>query len=213
MRLTSIVIRVVRIALPVSIGYGLGRSLPGGAAWAAASSLAVGLPVLGALLLRFSQPGTVTWRNYAGGWLMPFGYALGGGKLPRIVVACAILWFGLAAAGLLAARSSPTVGAPGAEPTPTVMIALVGGWIVDGLVFVYLLGVLSKLRVSSQSGRSLLKVMFVVAALLIGSLVLHWCGASGLAALVAGGPPLAVAAMYGGWLLVVLTMGKNARWN
>src|SRR5262245_59894565 len=178
MHLTSILIRVVRIALPVSIGYGLGRALPGGAAWAAAAGLAVGLPVLGALLLRFTQPDVVTWRNYIGGWLMPFGYALGGGKLPRIVVVCAILWFGLAAAGLLAARSGPTVGAPGAEPTPTVMLALVGGWIVDGLVFVYLLGFLSKLRVSSQSGRNLLKITFVVAALLIGSLVLHWRGDS-----------------------------------
>lgn len=214
----SIFLRSLRYSVPAAIGWLLGRQFAPGMALALCAALAVLVPTAGALLLRTLKVGQVDWRNYLSGWLLPFGYTLGRGKLLGIALACIPIWFGVAASGVMLAQ--PAVAAPTTAPqataaTPTwAWPALIAGWVVLGTAFVHLLGVLTKnFTVSSSSGRHLLKVMAVALGLIAVSAALHAYGYTGTAALVACGPPLAIGTLFGLWVLVLVTFGRNARWN
>lgn len=216
----SLFLRALRFSLPLAIGWLLGRaySMPMAAGFAGA--LAVVLPTAGALLLRTLQVGRMDWRNYAAGWLMPFGYALGRGKLVPMAAWCVVIWFALAACGVLLAQ--PAIAAPPAPADPTGATvapswpwpALVAGWLVLGTAFLHLFTTLRKnFSPGSRQGRSLLKVMAVVVGLVAASVALHVCGFTGTAALVALGPPGALGTLFGLWFLLLITFGRNARWN
>lgn len=208
------------IAVPLATGYWLLEVLSPWLAVAAAAAIALGTCGLGALLLRSTALGTITWRNHVGGWLLPWGYTLGRGKLPGITAACATIWTLLATCSILARASSaapaatlPTTAA--AAPTATTMPwLLVLAWVVDGAALLYLLQtLLTKFGPGSRAGASLWRFVAAITALLVGSVLLHVFGHTGLATLVAGGPPLLVGGFYGLWILAMLTLGRNARWN
>ncbi|MBL8738657.1 MAG: hypothetical protein JNL12_19670 [Planctomycetes bacterium] len=211
--------RVLPVAVVVALATGLARLMPLLAAWASTTAIGAAFAGTGALLLRSAQVGTVTWRNRVAGFLLPWGYVLGRGKLPGIVLACTAIWSALAAAVLLSlaepAPVAPTVPAPAApvanaSSVPWLLLA----WIVTGVCLCYLLGLLTKhFEPRSQATRTVLKLVLVLVLMIAGSVVLHLTGNSGLALLVAGGPPLLIGGGYGLFLVFILLMGRNARWN
>ena len=211
-------LRALRFSLPLAVGWLLGRTYGMPMALGCSGALAVALPTAGALLLRTVPVSKMDWRNHLAGWLMPFGYVLGRGKLGAIAAWCAVIWFALAACGVL--LTQPTIAAPQAPAVAAAAgpswswPALVAGWLVLGTAFVHLLTTLRKnFSPGSQSGRSLVKIMAVIVGLAGASVALHVSGFTGTAALVALGPPAAVGTLFGLWVLMLLTLGRNARWN
>jgi hypothetical protein len=211
------------LALPVAVGRLLLEVLSPWPAFGAAAALGALTSSLGAVLLATTSVNQITWRNYLGGYLMPWGYQLGRGKLPRIAVISAVVWTALAASTILAASAPttatlPTGALPTATPGPVIIPStpwlLVLAWIVDGGALLYVLSTLSKhFAGSSSGGRSLRKVSACLCLLLTASILLHLGGHSHWATVVAGGPPLVVGGGYGVWVLVILTIGRHARWN
>lgn len=211
--------RLLPAAVVVAIATGLARVLPLLAAWATTTAIGGALAVTGALLLRSAQVGQIGWRNRVAGLLLPWGYVLGRGKLPGIVISCTAIWSALAAAVLLS-FVDPGVAAP-AVPAPAPAAAggasgpwLLLAWIVDGACLCYLLGMLTKyFAPHAQVTRTQLKLVLVLVVMIAGSVVLHLAGHAGLALLVGGGPVLLIGGGYGLFLGVILLFGRNVRWN
>lgn len=208
------------IAVPLATGYWLLEVLSAWLALAAAAGIAVGTCGLGALLLRSTGLGTITWRNHLGGWLLPWGYTLGRGQLRGITAVSATIWTLLATSTIVARATSaaPVTTLPGTAAataaTTTMPWLLVIAWVVDGAALLYLLKtVLTAFGPGTRASLSLWRFIAAIIALLVGSLMLHLFGHTGLATLVAGGPPLLVGGFYGLWILAMLTLGRNARWN
>ena len=87
-------------------------------------------------------------------------------------------------------------------------------WIIDGSALLYLVSTLVKnFELRSRQAVSMFKVMGFVTAILLSSTVLWVLGHPYLALLVAGGPPVALASVFGLLMLIMLTAGKNVRWN
>lgn len=214
----SLFLRILRHTLPAAIGWFLGRELGVGAALAICAALAIVLPTTGALLLNSLKVGQVDWRNYAAGWLMPFGYSLGRGKLVGMVIACAAIWFAISVAGVLLSQpglltpTAPAATTP-AAPSGWAWPTLIAGWVVLGAIFVHMLGTLHKnFSGSSSGGRELRKLLGFVVVLVAVSALLHVFGSTRLAALVAIGPPAAVGGLMGLWVLMILII-RPKRWN
>lgn len=211
--------RLLPAAVVVAIATGLARVMPLLAAWASTTAIGGALAGTGALLLRSARVGQITWRNRVAGLLLPWGYVLGRGKLPGIVLACTAIWSALAGAVLLN-LAEPAAVVP-AVPTPAAPVAnaangpwLLLAWIVTGVCLCYLLGLLTKhFEPRSQATRTVLKLVLVLVVMIVGSVVLHLTGNSGLALLVAGGPTLLVGGGYGLFLVAILLLGRNVRWN
>ena len=71
-------------------------------------------------------------------------------------------------------------------------------------------------KISSSSGKSLLKIMALLIAVTVGSIVLHFSGYTRSAALVAGGPLFLVGLFFGvfiGIIAIAGLSGKPIRWN
>lgn len=218
--LVAYTIRALQLALPVAAGYLFARELGLAGAALASLALAAALPALGALALASVRTAEITWKNYVGGYLMPWGYALGHGKLVGIALVSGCCWLFLFAIGIaaesLAAPTTPSAPAPveSAAAPAFARWLLVGGWLVDGMALLYLVGTLRKnFTPSSSGGRSLLKVIAFVTGLIVVSAVLASLGHMGTAALVAAGPALALGAFYALWIGMILTFGRNTRWN
>lgn len=211
------------IAVPLATGYWLLEVLSPWLAVVAAAAIAVGTCGLGALLLRSTVTGSITWRNHLAGWLLPWGYFLGRGQLPGITAACSTIWTLLATSSIVARATSaaPTAALPAtaaataATPAePTMPWLLVVAWVVNGAAMLYLLKtVLTAFGPGTRAGMSLWRFIAVLAALIAGSVVLQLSGNTGLATLVAGGPPLLVGGFFGLWMLAMIVFGRNARWN
>jgi hypothetical protein len=210
-------IRAFQVALPLVGGYFLSRTLPLGLAMLGALAISALLPALGALLLTTLRTQEVGWKNYAAGWLLPWGYTLGRGKLLGIALACGTCWLFLFAVGIAAER----LATPGADSTEISAEApalarwfLVGGWLVNGIALLYLFGTLRKnFTLRSSEGRSLMKVIAFVLGLIGGSIALAFLGFPRAAAAVSAGPALLLGAFYAVWIGFLLTLGRNARWN
>lgn len=213
--------RLLPAAVVVAIATGLARVLPLLGAWATTTAIGGALAVTGALVLRSARVGQITWRNRVAGLLLPWGYVLGRGKLPGIVLACTAIWSALAAAVLLSLAGTAVVPNAGAAPTPVAPANggssspwLLLAWIVDGACLLYLLGMLTKyFAPHAQVTRSQLKLVLVLVVMIVGSIVLHLAGYAGPALLVAGGPVALVGGAYGLFLGVILLFGRNVRWN
>lgn len=208
-------ILVAKIALPPVLGFVLARALELPFALLAALALAFLLPTLGAWLLTTLRSGEITWKNHAAGWLLPWGYTLGRGKLPSIAVICGICWLFLFGLGITAAHLAEAPSSVPSSDTPTLARwLLVGGWLVDGIALLYCLGTLRKnFTFASQGGRTLLKLIACVAGLIVASALAASLGHLRTAALIAAGPALALGAFYALWIGVLLTFGRNTRWN
>ncbi len=207
------------IALPVAIGRLLLDSMSPWAAVGVAAAIAVASSALGALLLKTATVGRITWRNYVGGWLLPWGYMLGRGRLAGIAAVSAAVWTLLAASAILATASATGAAPPG--PVATVPAAaattpwlLVLAWIVNGGALLYVVSLLSKnYSPTSSAARPLRRAIGVLTVLLVASIVMHACGYTTLATWVAGGPLLVLGTFYGLWIALLLILGRNARWN
>jgi hypothetical protein len=209
--------RVLCVVLPMLVGWALVQRLQVGMALLTAALIGATLSITGALLLRGSAVGKVTWRNYTAGWLLPWGYTLGRGQLKGIALVSGSLWTLLAAGAIYVSTTATAADSSAAPGAPAASISawwLLLAWVVDGGCLLYLLGqsLKNSLR-GSSAGIRLRKLLLALVAMLVGSLVLQLFGYTGLAVLVAGGPPLVLGGTYGLFLLMLLCLGRNAHWN
>ena len=188
---------ILRLALPVGLALVLARQLGPVTAALVVAGLGAVAAALGAFLLKTSRVGEVTWRNVAASWLMPWAFAFGARSLPTLAATSAVM---VAAAGCLGAFGH-------AAPL------LVGALALDAAALLYLARGYRLQSPGSSARASVLKTMVAVAGLGAAGVTLHALGRPTLAALVAGGPLSAIGAFYGLWILVLLTFGRNARWN
>lgn len=177
--------------------------------WAVVSFVAC---VVGAVLLRTSEVGRVTWKNHAASYLIPWGVRVSRGKLWPIPVVSWAVWMTIGG-GVFAL--TPGLGSDGLTSGEVVLRVLLGlSWAVAGYAFGYVLVVLSRGVSSGSSGsRMLTPFCVIIAGLLVLSVVLHLCGFTLLALMATGGPVLLVGGGYGLFVLVLLIFGRNSRWN
>jgi len=167
------------------------------AALAVVAGVAAAVSVLGALLLRTSALGEVTWRNVVAGWLLGWGFTFGGGSLPKITLHSAAC---LALMGIIGAVTGPAR-------------LLAAAWTLDAVALLMLFRAYGAQTGNSSARRQLLKPIVAVLGLAVAGGVLALDGRPETAALVAGGPLVAVGVLYGAWLLVLVTAGRKGRWN
>jgi hypothetical protein len=152
---------------------------------------------------------------------LPWGYAIGRGRLLPIALTSWVAWVLVGGASILVLanvhRAAGTEPAP-AEDSTTVLILLLTSWLIDGGLLVFLIGRAAMMR--SASGRlntSILKPMGFLAAMLAISVSMFLIGRTPaltlLALLVTGTPIVLVGGGYGLFIAVMLTFGRNARWN
>jgi hypothetical protein len=192
-------------AVMVATMLGLAWSPPGRPVllyWASVSLLAC---ILGALAIASQPLGQATLAGRFGSSVVRWGFRATQGKLAAAAAISWIIWLAVGSAAIVAVR------ARGDLSFRLMLLA----WTIDFGALCYVLGVWLMNR---GSGRS---TLLVVAAALIGMLGISaalWFGNSGpatrrTALMLAGGPPLVIGVGYGLFLLVVLTVGRNARWN
>jgi hypothetical protein len=195
--------------------------------WAAATGIAcagVGL------ILRSQPPEKVTIANYVAGLVLQWGYKVGRGKLPAIVGVSWAIWVLLGVPMILAVRAShgggggvlPFSHAEQTTATPQVrsaamMVFLAIAWVIDGGALLWIIGLLATSTNTAHMMRSLGPVAAVLVAMIASSVALvtltDSARAAWLALSIAAGPPLAIGGAYGLFILVILTVGRNARWN
>jgi hypothetical protein len=162
-------------------------------------------------ILRSARIGQITWKNRQAAYLLPWGYALSRGKLPAIV---ANAWLGWTLIGVGVALATALADRDAATGTQFWRWLLLAAWAVNVSAMLAVLGVLVKhFTLTSSSGRSLTTIIAVLVLLLLGSIALHAQGYTRLATAVAGGPLLIVGIGYGALVLLIVTVGRNARWN
>lgn len=208
--------RLLPVAVVVAVTFGMRAVLSPWLAWLATIGVGALLAVLGALVLRTTKVGELTWKNTLAGHLLPWGYHLGGGSLPGLVLGCVAVWAALAAVVLLGSAPTGAVGGPNqpAAAASGASLWLVLAWIVAGAFLLWMGGQLRRYyQPGSSVTRAQTKLVLTVAAMLVGSVVLHLLGHSGFALLVLGGPILVVGGGYALFLGVMLTFGRNTRWN
>jgi hypothetical protein len=213
--------RLLPVAVVVAVTLAMRAALSPWLAWLATFGVGALLAALGALVLRTTKVGELTWKNRLAGHLLPWGYHIGGGSLLGIVLGCVVAWAALAGAVLVSsapalapdqatAAAANQPAAASASTSPWLLLA----WVLAGAFSLWLFGQLRKFHQPGSSvTRSQGRLLLVVAALLVGSVVLHRLGHSEIALLVVGGPMLVVGGGYGLFLGAILVFGRNARWN
>jgi hypothetical protein len=216
-----IVARVVMLAVTVGACRWLTSAL---GPWKAIGAWALGMAVICAgvaLWLDRQPPEQITFVNRLAGYLLPWGYDIGRGKLIPIVITSWIVWvllgggavftIGVLARGGRAGELSAEV--PSHTTLLTVLLYL--AWVIDGAVLMRLVSV-SWVR-QNPMPPSVIMVMLALTAMILGSAAIKMLGKSAaatkLALAISGGPPLVVGLGYGVFLLVALTMGGHTRWN
>jgi hypothetical protein len=189
--------KVLVSAAFVALGTACAARLGVAAAIGVVAALAALASLLGALLLRTSAVGTLTWRNVAAGWLLPWGFVLGGGRLPRIAT--------------MSAACLAVMGAIGALAGPSHLVA--AAWTVDAVALLALLRPFGMQAGNPSARRQLLRPMLAVLGLALAGGLLLFDGRPGAAALVAGGPLVVGGVIYGSWVVFMLTAGRKGRWN
>jgi hypothetical protein len=174
-------------------------------------------------IVHRQPPQTITLANYLMGFILPWGYRIGRGKLRPIVLTSWTIWvlIGLAIALAINARidaSGIATSFPASSPRSATMMTLLAlAWLIDGGVLLRCVGLLTTSTNRAHMTRSLGPLMALLIAILATSIALvtltNSPTAASLALLIAGGPPLLVGGGYGLFILVMLTAGRNARWN
>lgn len=222
--------RAVRIGVPVLVCILLAREL---GAWGALGIWAGGMALVcaaTAAMLRRAPAEKVTWVNRMAGFVLPWGYYIGRGKLPRIAMFSWLGWVALGAAVVTLtslnvdsppppeAAAMPEAGASGEanEAWATVLrVLLLIAWLVDGAALMLIVGNQARYRMPLKS--SVMTIVAILAGLIAVSAALAFFGGSIwtllAAVIVAGGPPAMVGLFYGFFILVVLVFGRNTRWN
>jgi hypothetical protein len=225
MRVISVVVKLLVVAAALgACAWMASRIGPWKALglWTATSGLACGAV---ALTMRRQTPGKVTFLNYVMGYVLQWGYRVGRGKLPAIVVTSWCVWALLGAAVVIAmnaagareATTSPNIVEGSQTRGATVMVLLALSWIVDGGLLMWLAGICMSGGRSGGAIRALAPVMALLVAMILASVALVTLRTSArsanIALLVAGGPPLLVGLGYGLFVLLIVTVGRKARWN
>ncbi len=170
--------------------------------WAAVSLAAC---VLGALAIASQSVGQPTLAGRFGSSVVRWGFRATQGRLWGATIISWLLWLVIGSAVILGIR------AQGNLPYRMMLLA----WTVDFGILCYLLGVWLMNRGSGMHS------LLTMAAILIGMIAVSgtlWFAngsdaARKTALMVGGGPPLVIGTGYGLFLLVVMTVGRNARWN
>ena len=196
----------VAVCLPLTANFGAQVAAP---VWAAVMLVAC---TVGAVLLRTSEVGRVTWKNRIAGFLIPWGVRVSGGKLWPIPLVSWVVWMTIGG-GVFTLTPGPGVeGLSSGDVRSRVLLGL--SWAVAGSVFGYTLVNLSRnFSINSSSGRTLTTLSAVVAGLIVLSVTLHLFGFTLFALVVTGGPILLIGGGYGLFVLAVLVFGRNSRWN
>jgi len=201
----AFLLELPRRGWPGVLAWALARGLPIWTAAAAATAALLAATLLGTLLLRSCALGTVTWRNRAASWLLPFGGLLGAGSLRQFAGSSFLGSVAIAGVVLLATANDA------AQPVP---VWLLLAWLVDVLCLMHLVPTrLRHFTMGSRGARSLHRMIAFVVLQLAVSVPLHLQGSTFAATLVAGGPQLVVAVGYGLFVLVLVAFGRNMRWN
>ena len=169
--------------------------------WAGFAGVACTLAAL-ALQQQPLEQSTFLGRSLSG--VLRWGYGAGRGRLPAITLISWGIWclIGAALIGVFQHRHEP------------MHAGIVLAWLVDLLALLYLAGTAIEQR---RLQPSLRPVIVVLLGMLLFSAFLWFDVATPAARwqalLVAGGPPLFLGGGYALFLLVVLTVGRGARWN
>ncbi len=219
--------RLPMFALTAGVCLWLAAAIGPWAAIPAWAGVIGSLCTLVAIIMHRQAPEKITMINRIAGLVLPWGYAIGRGKLFPIVLESSIRWTllgiviialapqGLASLSGFSSSPAPTAAAAAYQIGPVMMILLLASWLIAGAVLFRLLTF-----VLTRSGRiqpGLLAPIVGISALLVGSILLAACGTNPamtwLALAVTGGPILFLGGAYGAFLVIVLTIGRNARWN
>jgi hypothetical protein len=168
------------------------------------SGLAAALCAIGALLLARQPVGIATASGQVGAAFLRWGYRVGRGRLPPVVLVSWLVWTALGAAVI-----ALTVFR--AEPLTRLMIL---AWTLDGLVLLYLIG--RTARNSPRTRGAMLIPIAAVLAMIGGSVVLWRAGtesAHETALLIGGAPIPLLAACYALLMGAMMVGGRKGGWK
>ena len=181
------------LGLPAAIGI-----------WAGIAGAACGF---GAGCLTLQPLATPTLFGAVGGSIVRWGYRVGGGRLIGAVAVSWLIWVLAGGAVIAGIRLRSEIQS----------VLMILAWTVDLGILMYIIGVMLRNYGGGRVPMSLIKIAIAVIAMIVSSGVLWFHiateSARHTALLIAGGPPAFIGAGYGVFILFVLAMGKNARWN
>jgi len=181
--------------------------LPPLAAFAVWAVVMGGLCLLGVYLISRQPLETATRAGLVGYLVAHWGWRAGGGRLPGAAMISWLVWLvvGGAAMGIYHGRGDIW------------RCLLVLSWLVLTLALMYLLGqmIIAQCELSFRPN-GLFKLAAALVLILIASIGLSlvrqpWAQSMALA--IAGGPVVVVGGGYGLFVLLIFTVGRNARWN
>lgn len=174
---------------------------------------------LGWLLLRTAPLGRANWKNYIGGYLLPFGYTLGRGQLPGIALFSWIGWslIGLAVAVALtkgAGPSEPVVAEASVDLSGWVMPLLLTCWAILAACGFYCVSMMgSSWRHAPRSIKPLSILLAIILALFFISTGLWMADHPRVALAVVGVPIGFVGGIFALLFGIFIIFGRNMRWN
>jgi hypothetical protein len=184
--------------------------------WPALGAWAIGVGILcaaSALLLFRQSHGRITWINSLAGQTLPWGYAMGRGRLSVILAESWLRWVLLGLATVILFPGG--LSALSADSGTVIAALLLSTWIIGAAVAFRLLAFL--VSRSLRPSPATVVPLVIVTALLIASIGLAHFGTSDSAHLYAlaitGVPVLIVGGGFGVVLLIFLTVGRKARWH
>jgi hypothetical protein len=195
--------RAILLAGVAAAAYGLAAEFGPWSAVLTCAAVAAVACVIGAILLRTSAIGRVTWRNHLAGYLIPWGWRLNRGRLWPVALISWVVWTAVCGAAVLLRSDEPSLG---------MRAALLAAWLIDASALVFLLGTVAQATPGSRLG-SVWKLAGVTAGVLCASVGLYLGGQTTVALIVGGGPPAALGGVFGLVLLIFATVGRNTRWN
>jgi hypothetical protein len=218
----TILSRLVMFALTAAACLWLTSALGPWAAipvWAAAITAAC---AAAAFMLHRQAPERITIINRIAGFFLPWGYAIGRGKLVPVVVESCLRWLLLGIAivilapqGLAIFNTTPPAPSAAYHPTPLMAGLLLLSWVTAAAILFRLLTFV--ITRSSPISAGTLPPIVALAGLLIASVMLTLLGRSAamtwFALAMTAGPILLIGGGYGIVLLIMLTVGGKARWN
>jgi hypothetical protein len=187
----------------------VGRSFPLKTALLAWTALSGAMCAIGAFAIASQPIGTPTNFGRFGSLFVQWGFRAGQGRLIPAVLISWLFWVvaGAAVILMLSWRADRR----------QLLLAL--AWGVDALALLYVVGVIlaNKTPTSAATPSSLLVIVAALVGMIAVSLALWGMsgspGAMRTALLIAGGPPLQIGGGYALFVLMMLTVGRNARWN
>lgn len=205
-----IVAAIAALALLLSWQFG---------AWPALGIIAVIAALccgLGTLLLKASTVGKVTWKNRVAGYLLPWGFTLGGGQLPGISLVVWLSWLLIAAFTLAVARYSPSTASVGWGRAGVIWLTWTSWLILGGTALLLLYRFVQFSRGGGSAHPGVTKALLLTGVLLLVSIGAFAAGYPWLALLIAGVPIVLTLLPVTVLLLLMLgakLSGKPVRWN